>query len=78
MNSPCSCHQVLGGMDVQEALGHQADQEHLVLHQFPEDHEDPGNTSQSKLEHIAKYVLSRKLKAQISWWRWSVHYFKNE
>lgn len=44
-SSPCSCRQVLGGKDVQEALGHQVDQEHPVLHQFPEDHEDPGKTS---------------------------------
>lgn len=65
-NSPCSCHQVLGEMDVQEAPGHQVDQEHLVLHQFPEDHEDPGKASQWKSEPIAKYVLSRKLKAQTS------------
>lgn len=41
-NSPCSCHRVLGGTDVQEVLEHQVDQEHLVLHQFPEVHEDPG------------------------------------
>lgn len=59
-NSPCSCHQVLDGKDVQEDLGHQADQEHLVPHQFPEDHEDPRKTRQWKLEPIAKYILSRK------------------
>lgn len=44
--SPCSCHRVLGEMDVQEVLGHPVDQEHLVLHRFPEDHEDPGKISQ--------------------------------
>lgn len=36
----CSCHLVLGETDVQEVLGHLVDQEHLVLHQFPEDHAD--------------------------------------
>jgi hypothetical protein len=56
-NSPCSCHQVLDERDVQEALEHQVDQELLVLHQFPEDHEDPGKTNQWKFKPTAKYVL---------------------
>lgn len=62
-HSPCSCHQVLGETDVQEAPGDPADQEHLVHHQFPEDHEDPGKTSQWKLEPVAKYLLSKKAKS---------------
>lgn len=53
-------------MDAQEVLGHLADQEHLALHQFPEDHEAPGKVSQKKLEPIAKYVPRRKQKPQTS------------
>ena len=53
-------------MDAQEVLGHLADQEHRVLHQFPEDHEAPGEISQKKLEPTAKYVARRKQKPQAS------------
>ena len=55
-----------GGANAQEVLGHLADQEHLALHQFPEDHEAPGKVSQKKLEPIAKYVPRRKQKPQTS------------
>ena len=65
-HSPCSCHPVLGERDAQEVLGHLADQEHLALHRFPEDHEAPGKVSQKKLEPIAKYVPRRKQKPQTS------------
>lgn len=52
-NSPCSFHQALGERDVQEALGHPADQEHLALHQFPEDHEDPRKEKHWTLEPLS-------------------------
>ena len=42
---PCSCHRVLGEKGVQVALEDLVDQERLVPHQFPEDHEDPAKTS---------------------------------
>lgn len=58
-NSPGSFHQAPGERDVPEALGHQVDQEHLALHQFPEDHEDPRKEKHWTLEPLSNRCSGR-------------------